>query len=53
MFRTRWRLILPIGILAALFAISVIQGRATTQPLTPEATTQASHFGAMSIASNL
>ncbi len=48
MFTKRWRLILLIGILAALFAVSAIQGRAspeparraTTRPLTAEPTTQ-------------
>ncbi|MDH4135723.1 MAG: DUF362 domain-containing protein, partial [Anaerolineae bacterium] len=40
MFRIRWRLIMLIGILAALFAVSAIQGRATTRPLAADATTQ-------------
>jgi hypothetical protein len=40
MLKKRWRLILLVGILAALFAVSAIQGRATTRLLTAEATTQ-------------
>ena len=40
MFEKRWRLILLIGILAALFVVTAIQGRAITQSLTTEATTQ-------------
>jgi len=40
MLRTRWRLILLIGILAALLAVSAIQGRATARPLTAEPTAQ-------------
>jgi capsular polysaccharide biosynthesis protein len=39
MLKKRWRLILLIGILAALLAVSAIHGRATTQPPT-ESTTQ-------------
>jgi hypothetical protein len=40
MLKKRWRLILPVGILAALFVVTAIQGRAITQPPTTEATTQ-------------
>ena len=40
MLKKRWRLILLISVLAILFAVTVIQGRAITQSLTTEATTQ-------------